>query len=686
MQKYIFDWKTWPLDIQDEFIKCLEGECEEGLFMREDEEVLIDLKNFSKKNNLNISEQILKNCLKILNQLPAGHGQYSKKAIQKLCLFWKRELEDTAIKSVGWHHSDRKYKGELLNKLPHYKEVLKNHCIPVNLKSDQNDCRIPNPTVHIAFNQLRLLVNDIIKIHGRPLQIVIETARDLPLGQKTKRELEKRQRENTERNEEAKSFINDFTETNNRSNRLRYQLWKEQNKTCIYSGKKIPKSKLFDSELEVDHILPYSKTLDNSFMNKVLVYKSSNQQKGNQTPFEAFASDKENWKSILQRVSKEKRRRFNQDAMERFEEDGDFLARQLNDTRYISKYAKEYLERICDQVWTVRGQTTALLRYLLQYEEKNREDYRNHAKDALVIGLVDRSLIQHISKIAKNIEGQNKPRLENIGKAIKQDVIPWSSFKEDSKQVIDKIVVSHRRRTKKEGQLHNETAYGTLNGNNDLSQSIEVIHYVDILALDGMDRKKIDSKLISKRIKKDFLKELENSNKLSKEFLINYHKTTGVRRVRLKEKQKVIPIKNRSEKIYKYFNGAGNYAMEFIEHSNGKWDARVVDTFSANQKCFTPIPDKFKLMKGDMLFFNNKFWKLVKFDQNRTMIFLEHHISGNPDILRRNEHTKYHVNQKSPSSLQESNPKRVDISPCGVVKLSNFFLIKIDSKKSDKSA
>jgi len=687
LSKIIPKWQEYSLEIQDRFVELLEGESKTGDFMEDDKDVLEKLKSFSEENNINLSENQLENCMNKLSKLPSDHGSYSKKVIDKIMPFLEKgELEREALENAGWHHS--RYNGEPLDKLPYYPEVLKNHCVDMSRNPNKEDLRIPNPTVHIAFNQLKLLVNDIIRVYGRPMQIVVETARDLPVGKKTKDELKKRQKENRKRNEEAKEFIDEFKQLNNRSNRLRYQLWKEQNHTCVYSGKTISKSKLFTAELETDHILPYSRTLDDSFMNKVLVYKNSNQQKGNQTPFEAFSSNEEYWKGILQRVPKSKKSKFDKDAMKKFEK-GKFLERQLNDTRYISKYATEYLTRICKEVWTVRGQTTALLRPLLQHEEKNRDDYRNHAKDALVVGLVDRSLVQHISNIAKDKEGTDKTRLQNVAKAIKKDVLPWPSFKEDAKKAIDKIIVSHRRRTKKEGQLHNATAYGCVRDVSDFSKSIDVIHYVDMLKkldLDKVSEKKINNKIVSERIKKDFLEEVEKNQVLSKEFLINYHQKTGVRRVRLKETKKVIPIKNKFGKIYKYFNGNGNYAVHLFEKSRGKWDAKVIDTFSANQKHFKPIPDKERLMKGDMLFFDDRFWRLVKFDQNKSLIFVEHYLSGNPDELRKDDKTKKSVKQNTPASLQKSNPKRVDISPCGVVKLSEFVLINTDCKKSDQSA
>ena len=682
LKKIIPDWINWDLDIQDRFIELLQGECKEEDFMKEDAEVLTDLQGFSKENKLNLSDAVLRECLKCLVKLPAGHGKYSKEAIEKILPFLEKgDLEYKAIESANLLYTDKKEK-KLMRKLPLYQEILSTHCVEIRPRAKKIDptqsqspaekyknFRITNPTVHIAFNQLRLVVNDLIKIHGKPSQIVVETARDLPLGVKSKSELEKNQKQNKKRNDEARQVIDEFNQEKNKSNILRYKLWREQNETCVYSGRKISKSKLYSPELEVDHILPYSQTLDDSFMNKVLVYRSTNQNKGSSTPFEAFSHNKEKWRDILCRsgkLNKKKSWRFNANAMEKFQEQGDFLTRQLNDTRYISKYSKEYLESICKNVWVVRGQTTFLLRRVLSFE-KSRDDHRNHTKDALIIGLVDRALVQHISNIAKTIEGQNKARLEDIGKAIKKEIKPWVSYKEDVKKAISKTIVSHRKRTKKEGRLHDETAYGFSPKVKDFSKPIDTYYYVDILNdhIVKANQKKLDE-IISKKIREDFLKELQKNGSLSKEFLIKYHQETGIRRIRIMKRQRVLPpIKDREGKPYKAFKGGSNYAIKLFETKDKKWDAEIITTFAANQKDFKVLQGEGKLMKGDMLFFEKRYWVLRKFDQNKNIIFLEHFSSGNPNDIQKQEETRDQFRQKSPSSLQKLNPKRVHISPSG---------------------
>ena len=686
LRKKISEWDKWNLDQQDEFINLLEGKSDSGKFMKEDEEVLKDLKNFNEENKFNLNEEQLKECIK--KNLPDGHGMYSKKAIQKILPFLEEgKLEDEAIKLAGLgHHSDRSHKGDLANALPKYQEILKDHCIEMSLKPNKKKLyetfRIPNPTVHIAFNQLRLLVNDIIRLYGKPCQTVIETARDLPLGAKTKNELEKKQKENKTRNEEASKHIKEFQQKDNRANRIRHQLWKEQKEKCIYSGNTISQTNLYTANLEIDHILPYSKTLDDSYMNKVLVYKEANQGKGNQTPYEYFSSNTNLWEDILDRtkdLSKGKKWRFQEEAIEQFlGKDKNFLKRQLNDTRYISKYAKHYLEYICPEVWTVRGQTTSLIRPLAQFEEKNRKDHRNHAKDALAIGLIDRSLVKKVSEIAKNIEGKDKSRLDNIKRVLSENntILPWSHFKEEAKSSIKEIIVSHRQKTKKEGQLHEETAYGGVKDINDFSDPIDVIHYVDIISLDKITEEKLED-VISSKIKEDFKKEIEKNNKITKDFLQDYHKKTGIRRVRLKgKKATVIPIKKQSGHIYKAFKPGSNYVIKLFQNTKGKWDGKVITTFAANQNKMSLPKKNSTLKKGDILFFEENFWRLVKFDKNKRLVFVKHFTSGSLENLGKDPDAKNLVSRKTISSLGQTKPKKADISPSGKYKLVDFQIEK----------
>ncbi|WP_300900924.1 type II CRISPR RNA-guided endonuclease Cas9, partial [uncultured Helicobacter sp.] len=118
----------------------------------------------------------------------------------------------------------------------------------------------------------------------------------------------------------------------------------EQGECCIYSGQKITREHLLASNaLQIDHIYPYSRSFDDSYMNKVLVFAKENQNKLNKTPFEAFGNNKEKWDRILSlsaNLPKQKQRRIsNKDFKDK---ELGFIARNINDTGYIARLASQW--------------------------------------------------------------------------------------------------------------------------------------------------------------------------------------------------------------------------------------------------------------------------------------------------------------------------------------------------------
>ena len=135
-------------------------------------------------------------------------------------------------------------------------------------------------------------------------------------------------------------------------------LWEElsfdaADRRCPYSGVQISVSMLLSERVEIEHILPFSKTLDDSLNNRTVSLREANRIKGNRTPWEARADfEAQGWAydGILQRAERmplRKRFRFAEDGYERWLDGKDFLARALNDTRYLSRVAAEYLRLIC---------------------------------------------------------------------------------------------------------------------------------------------------------------------------------------------------------------------------------------------------------------------------------------------------------------------------------------------------
>jgi CRISPR-associated endonuclease Csn1 len=273
--------------------------------------------------------------------------------------------------------------------------------------------------VHVALNQLRAVVNAIIDKFGPPHQIVIELAREMKLSRERKRQVEQEQRHRQDDNDRIRMLLEEHGLPINGGNLLRVRLWEElaqstTDRRCPYTGEMISFARLFSEEVEIEHILPFSATLDDSVSNKTVAMRKANRDKGNRSPFDAFGHSPPgyDWEQILNRASLmpfPKKRRFAPDALAQYQTDGDFLARHLTDTAFVSRVAREYLTAVCpsNQVWSIPGRMTALLRkrwglntLLSETGDKNRSDQRHHVIDAAVVAVTDRSLLQRISTLS----------------------------------------------------------------------------------------------------------------------------------------------------------------------------------------------------------------------------------------------------------------------------------------------
>ena len=315
----------------------------------------------------------------------------------------------------------------------------------------------------------------------------------------------KRQREARNANEARIKILEEHNLPNNYKNRLLLRLWEElgdiSNRKCIYSGKQIGFSELFSQDIDIDHILPFSKTLDDSISNKIVCFAKYNKIKGNKTPYEAFSSS-DDWENIIQRVNSKKpseqkdlyclsdgkRWRFLENAMDVWNNKHSFLNRQIPEMQYITRVALAYLKpiTISGDVVTIPGQLTALLRRqwgLEKNSKKNRDDHRHHAVDAAVAGAITRGLYSN--------------QLSSMGQNENQIFPPYPDFRKDVLSNIKKIVVSHKTSRSTSGQLHNETAMGILSGPNEKG-IITTSHRVPITSL--TTEKKI-SEVVSPYIK-----------------------------------------------------------------------------------------------------------------------------------------------------------------------------------------
>ncbi|MEQ8447998.1 MAG: type II CRISPR RNA-guided endonuclease Cas9 [Balneola sp.] len=409
------------------------------------------------------------NHLKML-QLEKGYGNFSYKSIRKIMPLIKQgKRENEAIKEVY---------GEV-KKLPK-EDVFE---LPLLNPKDYR-----NPVVFGAMVELRKVVNAILRKYGLPDIIRVELARDLKNSKKLRDEITKKNNKLEKRNKEAIKALKQspFNYQNpSRTDIIKYNLWIECNKTCPYTGRVINGEALDSGEFEIEHILPFSRTLDDSYANKTLCESDFNRRKGNRTPYECIEAGLLSEEELEQRIKNNlpwrKRRKFTQKTIDTDE----FIARQLNDTRYMSREASKYLKQLGSEEWPVdiqvtKGQTTSLLRHLwglnsilsIENDEiKNRDDHRHHAVDAIVIALTSRSILKKLSDENKLIETENWMDEEESSidrnrqikdRASKRitNTAPWDTFWQDSQESVNQIIVSHKVSRKISGPIHQESFYG----------------------------------------------------------------------------------------------------------------------------------------------------------------------------------------------------------------------------------
>jgi len=413
---------------------------------------------------------------------PPGYVHLSLKAINRLLPHMEMGLvyqslsdpRQSALHAAGYLRRDELQR-RIFDRLPDPKRA--------------RDCPIgdiPNPVVKRTLVELRKLVNAILREYGKPAAIHVEMGRDVKTRPQKGTEAYRRyqdqlarMRDNEQRHGEAAEKLRERGIKPTRDARIRHLLWEDQQHACAYSDDPISFEQLFGGAVDVDHILPYSRCLDDSQNNKVVCFRRENEDKADRTPYEWLAAAQpERYERICQRASRwmkdgrisyPKYRRFLQKELKL----DDFIERQLNDTRYIARATSEYLRCLFDAdhaVLGLKGQLTAELRWRWGLEtllaelpdspawhhqsklapgEKNRADHRHHAIDAVVIALTNRRRLQQLARGRRPTDRSD----ELLGP-------PWNSFRADLKQAISELYVSHRARRKVRGRLHEDTFYG----------------------------------------------------------------------------------------------------------------------------------------------------------------------------------------------------------------------------------
>jgi len=556
-------------------------------------------------------------------RLPDGHGRLSRTAGAKILAQLEAPDEngqlrtyDRAVPDAGYGHHSLRGTGEIFERLPYYGVVLEQSVAfgtgdPEDIE-EKRIGKLANPTVHVALNQLRKVVNALIDRFGPPEQIVVELSRDLPLGAVEKNRLEKRQRDNRQENKRRAERLTEFGVANNYNNRLFLRLWDELDalgRKCPFSGEHLSQDLLIRSmrgsgELEIEHILPFSRTLDDSFNNKVLALREANRRKGSLSPWEAVARgifDRETIEHSLRDFPPAKAWRFGPDAMDRFEnEERDFLDRQLNDNKYISRLAAQYLRSLGSDVWVINGRLTADLRHHwglnavlaghnrapadseAEEVKKNRNDHRHHPVDAFVIACTDRAMVKAAADEARKVEDELAAGRREDRRLLTGIPDPFDGYLLAVKEAVGRIIVSHKPDHGIQGKLHEDTNYGVVR-----TQTGET-RLATRKPITGLTPGEIRN-IGDDRIRRELVALTEGlGDKERKQALLEYCERTGHKRVRVHKVQASFeriehgPDSKGKRHIRAVIPG-DNYCMDIVETPDGKWHGVAVSRFQAHK-------------------------------------------------------------------------------------------------------
>ena len=432
-------------------------------------------------------------------------GTFSQEQVDELVQFRKA---NSSIFGKGWHSFSVKLMMELIPEL--YATSEEQMTILTRLgkqktTSSSNKTKyidekqlteeIYNPVVAKSVRQAIKIVNVAIKKYGDFDNIVIEMARETNEDDE-KKAIQKIQKANkAEKDAAMRKAANQYNGKaelphsvfhGHKQLATKIRLWHQQGERCLYTGKTISIHDLINNpnQFEIDHILPLSITFDDSLANKVLVYATANQEKGQRTPYQALDSMDDAWsfrelKTFVRESkalsNKKKEYLLTEEDISKFDVRKKFIERNLVDTRYASRVVLNALQehfkahKIDTKVSVVRGQFTSQLRRHWGIE-KTRDTYHHHAVDALIIAAS--SQLNLWKKQKNTLVSYSEDQLLDIetGELINDDEYKESVFKAPyqhfvdtlkSKEFEDSILFSYQVDSKFNRKISDATIYAT---------------------------------------------------------------------------------------------------------------------------------------------------------------------------------------------------------------------------------
>ena len=432
-------------------------------------------------------------------------GTFSQEQVDELVQFRKA---NSSIFGKGWHNFSVKLMMELIPELyatPEEQMTILKRLGKQKTTSSSNKTKyiderllteeIYNPVVAKSVRQAIKIVNAAIKEYGDFDNIVIEMARETNEDDE-KKAIRKIQKANKDEKDAAmlkaanqyngKAELPHSVFHGHKQLATKIRLWHQQGERCLYTGKTISIHDLINNpnQFEIDHILPLSITFDDSLANKVLVYATANQEKGQRTPYQALDSMDDAWsfrelKAFVRESkalsNKKKEYLLTEEDISKFDVRKKFIERNLVDTRYASRVVLNALQehfrfhKTDTKVSVVRGQFTSQLRRHWGIE-KTRDTYHHHAVDALIIAAS--SQLNLWKKQKNTLVSYSEDQLLDIetGELISDDEYKESVFKAPyqhfvdtlkSKEFEDSILFSYQVDSKFNRKISDATIYAT---------------------------------------------------------------------------------------------------------------------------------------------------------------------------------------------------------------------------------
>lgn len=443
---------------------------------------------------------------------------------------------------------------------------------------------ILSPVAKRVHMQAIEVVNELRKEYGEFDSIVIETTRFKNSAEEKKniQESKKILEEQKRKSDELLLDLEKNPDKYNTLTKLKLRLYKEQDGKTIYAGLPIDLDLLLEDSTayQIEHIIPYAVSFDNSMNNKALASSKENQDKGKRTPWQYFSSGMvqecdgpiKNWDDFeafvnsLKISTYKKKNLLDQSDVTKFDNMKTFVARNLSDTSYgvrtVMNTMKQYFKDndINTKVFTVKGKLTSIFRNRVGLK-KNRDYFIHHAVDALIIaGSKNQSVFNNAYLLSTNNDGTT---IKSTGEVFDYSQDPFDdprflNYISSLKQIEGKPEdFSYKVDRKTNRQFADQTIYSTRNYD---GTDYVIKKYKDIYGKEGESLKKLfdDKKEQKLLMAKNDIQTFEMFKKI-------YENYKNEKNPFAKYKEEFGPIK----KYSKGGNGPEIYQVKYIDDKLG---------------------------------------------------------------------------------------------------------------------